>query len=73
MMSTHAWNSQWDCERPATAPEPARPIRCSEPMFAAKIDAPIASQPTLRPPRKKSVAFSCFRFVNHTTHASSRK
>jgi hypothetical protein len=28
---------------PLEAPAPARPTRCSEPMFDAKIDDPIAS------------------------------
>ena len=42
-------------------------------MFAAKIEAPIASHPTDRPPRKKSVPVSCFRFVNITTAANRPK
>ena len=34
------------------APEPARPIRCSEPILDAKIDAPMAIQVASLPPRK---------------------
>ena len=37
---------------PLAAPVPARPTRCSEPMFDAKSDAPTMNQPTLRPARK---------------------
>ena len=33
-------------------PIPARPTMCSEPMFEAKIDAPMTHQPRLRPARK---------------------
>ena len=37
---------------PSFAPEPARPTMCSEPMFDAKIDAPMTHQPRFRPARK---------------------
>jgi hypothetical protein len=37
---------------PVNAPCPARPTMCSEPMFDVKIEAPITTQPALRPARK---------------------
>ena len=37
---------------PVEAPCPARPTMCSEPMFEAKMEAPMAKNPTLRPARK---------------------
>ena len=37
---------------PVSAPAPARPTKCSEPMFEAKIDAPIAIQVASLPARK---------------------
>ena len=72
-MSTHEWNSRCESESPVRAPCPARPTTCSEPMFAAKIEAPIASQPTERPPRKKSWLVSCLRRVATTTIARTPK
>ena len=42
------------------APLPASPMRCSEPMFVAKIEAPTMNQPALRPARKNSVGFLRF-------------
>ena len=38
--------------RPELAPEPARPMKCSLEMLAAKSDAPIAIQPTFLSARK---------------------
>jgi hypothetical protein len=37
---------------PGSAPEPASPMRCSAPMFEAKIDEPIRNQPAPRLARK---------------------
>ena len=37
---------------PLDAPAPASPIKCSEPMLDAKIEAPIASHVASRPPKK---------------------
>ena len=36
----------------SAAPDPASPTTCSEPMFDAKIDAPMIHQLRLRPARK---------------------
>jgi hypothetical protein len=37
---------------PEEAPAPANPIKCSEPMFEAKMEAPIAIHVASLPPRK---------------------
>ncbi len=37
---------------PLEAPAPARPIKCSDPMFEANIDVPMAIQPASLPPKK---------------------
>lgn len=37
------------------APAPAKPTKCSLPIFEAKSDAPIANHPKLRPPKKYSL------------------
>ena len=41
-MMMKEWNSRCESDIPYTAPDPASPMRCSDPMFAAKTDAPIA-------------------------------
>ncbi len=46
------WISQWAWAMPAEAPVPARPMRCSEPMLEAKMEAPIAIHVAVRPLRK---------------------
>src|SRR5262245_8592981 len=55
---------------PLVAPDPASPTMCSEPMFEAKMDAPITHQPRLRPARKYSVAESCRLRATHQPTAS---
>jgi hypothetical protein len=42
-------------------------------MLAAKMEAPIASQPTERPPKKKSCDVSCLRRVKTTTAPNKQK
>ena len=37
---------------PDEKPVPASPTTCSEPIFEAKIEAPITNQPTFRPAKK---------------------
>jgi hypothetical protein len=37
---------------PLAAPVPAKPTKCSLPMFEAKSEAPITNQPTFLPARK---------------------
>ena len=37
---------------PLDAPAPANPIKCSEPMLDANMDAPMASHVASRPPKK---------------------
>ena len=47
--------------RPLEAPEPARPITCSLPMFVENRVAPTANQPMCLPARKYSVVVFLFR------------
>ena len=51
---THPWISQCACAIPEVAPAPASPIKCSDPMFEANMEAPMASQVAVRPLRKYS-------------------
>ncbi len=46
------WISQCAMAMPVAKPAPARPTRCSEPMFEEKIEVPICSQLLSRPERK---------------------
>ena len=69
-----ASHSKWPTARPLAAPVPARPTRCSLPMFEANRLAPTASQPTSRLARKKSALTFFSRLAAHQAiAASSRK
>src|SRR5206468_13094292 len=49
-----ASHSKWPTASPLAAPVPARPTRCSLPIFEANRLAPTANHPTSRLARKKS-------------------
>ena len=49
---SEASTSKCPTAKPLAAPVPAKPTRCSEPMFEAKREAPITNQPASRPARK---------------------
>ena len=68
-----ASHSKWPTARPLAAPVPARPTRCSLPIFEANRLAPTASQPTSRLARKKSALTFFSRFAAHQAIAARRR
>jgi len=70
----HASHSKWPTASPLAAPVPARPTRCSLPIFEANRLAPTANHPTSRLARKKSaLTFFSRRAAQYPIPASTRK
>src|SRR5664280_1229493 len=67
MMIHHPCISQCAIAMPVTNPAPARPTRCSEPIFEEKIEEPIWHPFASRPDRNESLPDSSFFRMEYQT------